>query len=161
MQTLFKATLAAALSMAAIVPAMADDEPILVHSQAAFAQWQADVTNSLDRRLVSAERSSRLTPESGIVQLRFTLDENGKPQGIRTVTSSGDWSTDRVAISAVRGLNQLDEAPVANVQGQTFQANIIFAKSEAQRDKLAAKLATMETARLARGETSGVISFGL
>lgn len=160
MQNLFKATLAAALSFAAIAPALADDEQITVQSQAAFAQWQADVTQSLDRRLVSTERASRTTSRSGIVQLRFTLDANGQPQGIRTMTSSGDRSTDRVAIGAVRGLTQLDDAPVANLEGQTFQANIIFAKSPAEHNRLASKLEKMETARLARGEDTRVISFG-
>lgn len=161
MQTLFKASLAAALSMAAIAPALAGDEPITVLSQAAYAQWQDEVTQSLDRRLVSVERANRATPVAGIVQLRFTLDENGQPQGFQTLTSSGDRATDRVAIGAVRGLTQLGDAPVAGAADKTFQANIIFAKSQAQHARLSQKLAKIESARLARSDSAGVISFGL
>ncbi|HSM53733.1 MAG TPA: energy transducer TonB [Erythrobacter sp.] len=161
MQTLIKTSLAAALSLAAISPALADEQ-IVVHSQAEMEQWKADVTRNLDRRLELAQRQMNATPRSGIVQLRFTLDENGRAENFQTLTSSGDRSTDMVATRAVRRVDNLDEAPIANADGQTFQANIIFANDFGEHDKLKAKLAKMESARLARNESEGkVVSFGL
>ncbi|MEE1876603.1 energy transducer TonB [Altererythrobacter litoralis] len=161
MQTLIKTSLAAALSLAAISPALADEQ-IVVHSQAEMDQWQADVTRNLDRRLEAAQHDTNVTPKSGIVQLRFTLDENGRAENFQTLTSSGDRSTDMVATRAVRRLGNLDDAPVANAEGQTYQANIIFADNMREHDRLQAKLAKMESAHLARSESEGkVVSFGL
>lgn len=161
MQTLIKTTLAAALGLAAVSPAIAGEEPIVVHSQAAMEQWSADVTHSLDRRLANAERQLRVKPVSGIVQLRFTLDSDGKPQAFETISSSGDRDTDTVARLAVRGLKQLDEAPVATADNQAFIANVIFANDREEEAKFVAKLAKMEGARLAM-DTDGprAISFG-
>ena len=162
MQTFIKTTLAAALSIAAISPALADEQQIVVQSTAAFEEWQADVTRSLDRRLANADRQTRTNPVSGIVQLRFTLDGYGVPHDFDVVTSSGDRSTDLVAKRAVRGLNQLSEAPVLDASGQTFQANIVFASNADEREMLTKKLAKMEQARLARSSSeTSVISFGL
>lgn len=161
MQTLIKTSLAAALSLAAISPALADEQ-IVVQSQAEMDQWQADVTRNLDRRLEVVQEQANVTPKSGIVQLRFTLDANGRAENIQTLTSSGDRSTDMVAKRAVRWLGNLDDAPIANAEGQTFQANIIFAQDFREYGSLEAKLAKMENARLARNDgDSKVVSFGL
>lgn len=161
MQTFIKTALAAALSIAAISPAMAGDEPIVVHSEAAMKQWQADVTRSFDRRLANAERQMLIRPANGIVQLRFTLDADGKPEDIETITSSGHRGTDAIARRAVQGLDQLDEAPVTNVADQVFIANVIFAQDSDQKTRLAAKLAKMEGARLAMStDGTSAISFG-
>lgn len=163
MQTLIKTTLAAALSIAAISPALADEQQIVVHSQSAMEEWQESVTHSLDRRLLTAKRQTRFTPTSGIVQLRFTLDADGAPQEFDFVSSTGDKRTDRIAKRAVSRLTQLDEAPVNNASAQTYQANIIFADSVEEHAKLAKKLAKKErAARLALGDSdTNVISFGL
>ena len=162
MQTFVKASLAAALSIAAISPAIAGEKQIVVESQAAMQEWQQDVGNSLDRRLVTATRQTRTNPVNGIVQLRFTLDASGKPHDIEVYSGSGDSATDTLAKRAVRGLTELAEAPVANAEAQTFQANIIFAEDARSYRKLAKKLAVSENVRLAQADSEGgVISFGL
>ena len=162
MKTLMKTTLAAALSIAAISPAIAGEKQIVVESQAAMQQWQKDVGQSLDRRLETAERQLRARPVDAIVQVRFTLDASGKPDDITVFSSSGDSTTDTVAKRAVRGLTQIADAPVSDASARTFQANIIFANDARSYRKLAKALNASEKVRMARADSEGgVISFGL
>ncbi|TWJ08915.1 energy transducer TonB family protein [Altererythrobacter ishigakiensis] len=162
MKTFMNTTIAVALSFAAASPAFAGEQEIVVQSQAAMQEWQQDVGNALDRRLVNAARQTRTATVSGIVQLRFTLDGAGMPHNIEVVNSSGDGRTDFVAKRAVRGLTQLADAPVADAESQTFQANIIFADNADTHKKLAKALTASEQARFARADSeSSVISFGL
>nr|WP_298898857.1 energy transducer TonB [uncultured Altererythrobacter sp.] len=163
MKTLMTTTLAAALSIAAFSPAIAGEQStIVVESESAMQAWQKDVGRSLDRRLATATKQTRIDPVSGIVQLRFTLDGSGKPRDISVLNGSGDTRTDFVAKRAVRGLTQLANAPVANASEQTFQANIVFADDKATYSKLAKALAASENIRMAQADSEGgVISFGL
>ena len=143
---LIKTITAAALGVAAISPAMADESPIVVQSTAAMEEWSANAARSV----------------SGIVQVRFELDDDGNPENLDVISSSGHRSTDGLAKRAVKGLRDLGDAPVANAGDQTFQANIIFASNEGEYAKLAYEIEKMETARLARNDAEGgVISFGL
>lgn len=161
MQTLIKATLAAALGMAAVSPALAGEQAIVVHSPAAMQAWSESVNGSLDRRLRQASRIHKVNPASGVVQLRFTIDADGKPQEMTVQTSTGDSRTDKLAMRAVRALPQLGDAPVRDLDQQTFQANIIFAQNRDEYARLAEKLAKSERARLARGGAEAqVLAFG-
>jgi TonB family protein len=161
MQTLIKTSLAAALGLAAITPAAADDTPILVESAAAMDEWRTDVSRSLDRRLRNIDQLDPARPRSGIVQLRFTLDEDGRAENLEVVRSSTNYRAEKIATRAVRGLTKLDQAPVADVGSRTFQANVIFARTFEELDELKAKLAKLETARLALAdEEEDVILLG-
>lgn len=152
---------AAALGLMAIAPAQADDQTILVESQEAMAEWQSDVTRSLNNHLFAATSSQRRQPQSGIVQLRFTVDANGDAENVEMISGTGDRSTDRVAKRAVSKVAYLDEAPISDVQSRTFQANIIFAKDLDEHEALKEKLAERERVRLARAkEEHEVILFG-
>ena len=154
MKTLIKTAFASALALGAVTataPAIAGDNDIIVQSQAAMEEWSQGVTRSLNRQLVAAERFSSTTPKPGIVQIRFTLDDNGNAENFKLYRSSGHNGTDNVAKRAVRKLRKLDEAPVSDVANRTFQANVIFAADRTEHRKLAAKLDKMERSRLARG----------
>lgn len=133
------------------VPAVAKDEPIVVQSQAALEEWTAEVSRDLSRNLRPGTSYSTFQPKSGIVQVSFTLNENGRAENFAFLSSSGNARTDGLAKHAVRQLRDLDEAPVQDVFEQTFLANIIFADSPAQRDQLIDQLAESERARLASG----------
>ena len=163
MKTLMTTTLAAALSIAAFSPAIAGEQgTIVVESESAMQEWQQDVGNSLDRRLTTATKQTRIDPVNSIVQLRFTLDASGKAHDIEVLNGSGDVRTDLVAKRAVRGLSRLADAPVADASAQTFQANIIFADDTATYSKLAKALVQSEKVRMAQADSEGgVISFGL
>ncbi len=144
----------AALALAAMSgfasPALAKQEPIVVLSEAAMESWSSEITKDLERQLYFAQHRPGYQPKNGVVQLRFTLNAEGKAHGFEYMQKTGNKMTDRLAKEAVRRLRDLDEAPVENVLEQTFVANIIFAKSIEQRDAFAAELAASERERLAQ-----------
>ncbi|MDC0886459.1 TonB family protein [Altererythrobacter sp.] len=155
--------IALALDAIALTPAGANSgqDDIVVSTSRAMQEWRADVSQSLGRNLLLAERWAKHNPDSGLVQIRFQLDEDGRPSKMETYRSSGSVSTDRAAAWAVRRLNNLDDGPVRIASGQTFQANIIFAESEAQKDRFEEKLAYIERRRLASNAAEkGVIALG-
>lgn len=164
MQKLFKSTITAAFGAAIMISAphaIAGEEQIVVAPSEAMAEWSADVTRSLNHRLQHTEALRRGTPVSSIVQLRFTLDENGRATDFTTHRSSGHRVTDRIAMRAVRGLDNLDQVPVSDTDGRVFQANIIFASDVFEHAKLASKLEQIERTRLARGGAEAdVITLG-
>ena len=164
MKSIIRNTLAPAMALgalAATVPATAGDQDIVVQSQPAMEQWSRDVTRSLNRQLVNVERLNNAVPRPGIVQVRFTLDENGRASDMTLLRSSGHAGTDSLAQKAVRKLRHLDEAPVRDVRGKLFQANIIYARDGYERDQLADELARSERSRIALGVNEAeVLSFG-
>lgn len=153
---------ALALGFSFAIPASAgEQEDILVTSSAAMEEWTAGVTRDLDRKLLHAERFRERAVSSGIVQLRFTLDQDGSPTAVKTYYSSANTGAVRTAHSAVKRLRDLDQAPVANASGATFQANIIFADNEEEKARFAKKLEKMERTRLASaGQSTMVITLG-
>ena len=152
---------AAALSLMAVAPVHAEDQTIIVESQEAMAEWQSDVTRSLNNRLLAEGSTPRRDLESGIVQFRFNVDANGDAQNIELLSGTGDRATDRAAQRAVSRVAHLEDAPVADVQSRTFQANIIFAKDHDEYNDLKAKLAKRERVRLASADIEReVILFG-
>ena len=166
MNTLKTFALAPVLALAALTPfaaAQAEEkhDDIVVTSPSAMADWQASTTRSLDRALQRSPLERTTTPDSGIVQVTFTLGADGRPQDVAIYDSSANWAAERSALYAVRRLGDIGDVPVTNPQGVQFLANIIFADSAIERDDLARTLAASETARLASGEpASAFIALG-
>ena len=164
MKTLIHAAAAVALAATALTPAIAEDaqDEIIVSPSKALENWRSDVSRDLSRHLDLADRWGKFNPDAGIVQVRFTLDANGRPTNMETYHSSGSVSTDRAAMWAVRRLSNLDEAPVRVTGGTTFQANIIFAETPAQKAEFSEKLAWIEKKRLASASAeNNVIALGM
>lgn len=149
----FAPVLALGMTLPLAVPASAGEstEDIVVRSQIEMERWQEDTTRSLNRALVRNPLERSASPSSGIVQVRFTMDENGRADDITLHSSSADWVAERIALSAVRRLGNLDEVPVSNAGDVQFLANIIFASDRNEQTELAKKLARSERARLASG----------
>lgn len=147
----FLAALAMAAALPLAAPASAGDD-ILVTSTSAMQEWQQEVTRDLDQRLLLAEKFTSRRPQSGIVQIRFELDENGKPVNLDTVYNSSGVSGERTASWAVRRLSNLDEVPVANASGARFQANIIYAESPQQKAEYLAELRETRNTRFAASD---------
>ncbi|MHA7820879.1 MAG: energy transducer TonB [Erythrobacter sp.] len=155
MNTYFRIALAPALALAATLPlatpAVAGEkhEDIVVTSRADLKAWQADATTRLNRALERFPRQHNSNPSSGIVRLTFEMGADGKPTNIKTVSNSTNWVSVRAARYAVRRLGDISDVPVTNVDDARFLANIIFANSFAEHDKLARELERAETARIA------------
>ena len=152
-----KFALAPSLALAALIPlatpAIAGSDDIVVTSQSEMDAWQKGATMRLNRVLARnpAERSA--TPGSGIVQVTFTLDEDGRPANIALHGSTAGRVAEQSAIYAVRRMGDLSDVPVANAKDAQFIANIVFANDRAERRDLFAELAQSEQTRLASGSS--------
>lgn len=159
--------LAPALALAALLPlasaAQAGEaaEPIVVTSPEKMKAWQKDTTRSLNRALEREGRRGGGSPSSGIVQLTFDLDEDGRPGNIEVRSNTANWTAANDARSAVRRLGDIGDVPVKNVQGARFLANVIFANDPVEHRDLAQELARSESARMAAaGSGSDLIVLG-
>jgi len=166
MHYIVRTSLAAASAFALTVPFAASakaptGEDILVNSPKEMEGWRQTATRDLNRKLELADRFRKTARPQGIVQVRFALDQNGKPVKMWTHSNTAGRSAERAAKWALRRMRSLDDAPVSDAKGRTFQANIIFARSLRQKEQLAAKLDRMERSRLAtRGGTDAVVILG-
>lgn len=142
------AALALALPFATSAVAGEKSDDIVV-SSAAMKEWQAETTKDLNRALgrVSVPVSTR--PNSAIVQVAFTLGADGKAENVELLDGQGNWAARRIAVNAVKRLNDLDTVPVRNPEDAQFLANIIFASTHERHKELAAKLWKSERARIA------------
>lgn len=153
------ACLALAATLPVAAPAVAQDG-VLIVSQSAMTQWQEARTKELDRLLLD-DRGQFGRPLAGIVQISFTLDENGRPAEIETVHNSAGIAAHRLARWAVSKMRDLDDVPAAQGGDVRFQANMIFADNERDREGLAVQLAALEQVRLAKAEPgTTVIAIG-
>lgn len=148
------AALAAALTLTVAAPAYAGDksDDIVVSSKSAMVTWQQDTTRQLNRMLARTPVAHTAAPNDTIVQIEFTLGEDGRPTDITLLDGDANWSARQTAIYAVRRLGDLSDVPVTNPQGTRFLANLIFADNAETRDQLAAKLDRSERTRLAAAD---------
>ncbi|MEM7779490.1 MAG: hypothetical protein AAF697_03750 [Pseudomonadota bacterium] len=141
-----KTAFAPAIALAAMVPlagaaqAGEADEQIVVTSQAAMEQWQANATRTLNSSLARPANARSASTGAGIVQVRFDMGVDGRPANIEIAHSSANRVAEHNARRAVRRLGDISDVPVTNADNAQFLANIIFAKTPEQRDELAIEL---------------------
>lgn len=156
------AAVAAAISLTLVAPVSAGEKapdtaaahsaPIVVHSQKAMEQWQADTTRDLNRALTRDPVARKVHPNNSIVEVAFRLGNDGKPENVRVVDGNGNWAARRAAKHAVRTLGTLGSVPIATPEGTRFLASIIFADTMEMHDKLAAKAAGSRAMRFAASD---------
>ncbi|MFL0354910.1 energy transducer TonB [Erythrobacter sp. GH1-10] len=129
--------------------ASGDGDDIIVRSQPAMDKWQAETTQDLSRYLRGGPVSSRARPNNAIVQVSFSVDEEGKPENVALFQSGGNWAANHMALRAVRRLKNLSEVPVSNPREVEFLANIIFADTDDHYERLSARLEQSESERIA------------
>ncbi len=156
------AALAFTLPFAAPAVAGEKSDGIVVRSQAALEEWQAETTKDINRSLRNAPIPNNARPNDSVVQITFTMGANGKPANIETLKGNGNWAARKSAMYAVRRLNDLDAVPVTNPQNAQFLANIFFASSVDVHKQLAVQLKKSERSRLANaeGETEYILLGG-
>jgi len=143
------AALAFTLPFAAPAMAGENSDGIVVRSQAALEEWQAATTKDINRSLKHARIPRNAFPNNAVVQVTFTLGADGKPENVAFLRGSGNWVARKVAMYAVRRLDDLDKVPVTNPQNAQFLANIFFASDKATHKQLAAQLEKAERTRIA------------
>ena len=142
---------AAGACMAALLPVTAlaegEGEDIVVSSGSAMQQWQQRTTAELNRALMREPPGA--TTENAIVQITFTLGEDGKATDQQFYNRDGSFLERSMAKRAIKSLDNLAEVPVADRSQTRFLASIIFANDPRSHSKLQARLRKMEQARLA------------
>ncbi len=88
-----------ALAIPFAAPAAAGDksEDIVVTSKAKMAEWQAATTKDINRSLRAAPIPNSSRPNTSVVQIAFTLGEDGKADNIEVLDGSGNWAARRAA----------------------------------------------------------------
>lgn len=158
MKTLTKfATLpvaAFALALPFAAPALAGEKSdgIVVTSQAKMDEWKAETTKDINRSLVNAPIPNNSRPNTAVVQIAFTLGDDGKPNNIEVLDGRGNWAARKAATYAVRRLDDLDQVPVTNAQNARFLANIFFAGTPEDYKALKTQLKKSEAQRLAAAD---------
>lgn len=141
-------TCAAAVATAALATPLASQEILVSPTEDGVAHFVRTVSQQLDRNLARVILPLR-TEANGTVRVRFEVDEAGHAANIRYYSRSGDRVADRAAMQAVAQLGNRDPLPSEFVEGQLVQANIIFARSEADYMRQAKQLANAEAERIA------------
>ncbi|MDG5747828.1 hypothetical protein P8Q88_06515 [Qipengyuania sp. XHP0207] len=163
MKTLLTFALAATASAAALaVPVSAGGEQdIVVRSPTqSLNEWKADMNAQLDRKLIRSDGFRNQGPMTAIVQIRFTLDEEGKPTNLQTLHHSGARRAAYASRFAVRSLRGFDEAPLPDARAAVYQANLIFARNDREKAELKAELDRVDQARIAANGAPDVIMLG-
>ncbi len=163
MKTYTRYTVTAAAALALAMPFAApvsanpaatatNSQEIVVKSRAAMEEWQAETTKDLNRALARVPLARKVLPNNAVVQVAFTLGEDGKPDNIEVLRGTGNWAARKTAELAVRHLDNIASVPVANPQDANFIANVIFASTPRKRDELAAALWESEARRIAASD---------
>lgn len=126
----------------------ADMQDILVLPISEQAVIAACVAGALDEELQGKRFNSRMT-RSGIVKVRFVTNGAGVADNISLYDGSGTNQLDRAALRAIRRMSDLAPSPFADGHGQLMQANIIFAGSGHEAERLARRLNREEATRIA------------
>lgn len=124
-----------------------NNDDIVVRSVTAMEQWQSKTTTELNRALMREPPGA--TTENAIVQITFTLDEEGKAENLQFYNRDGSWLERNMAKRAISRLETLAEVPVANPGEAQFLASIIFANDARNYARLQRRLEKLESARLA------------
>lgn len=160
MNKLFSLTFATALSAAVLAaPLMA--QSIVVTPNPTYDVFVERVTDDLERQINRSAGAAGLPDVSGITIVRFQRGEDGKPHKLSVTRKSGDRKLDRFAMRSVQRLSSLGAVPIGVEDDQIYQANIIFARSTKDGDRLSARLAQEEAARIASSPAERqVFAFG-
>ncbi|QUL37033.1 hypothetical protein [Erythrobacter sp. JK5] len=150
-----------ALAVSFAAPAAAGkSQDIVVTSHAAMQEWQQETTRDLNHALTRAPVARTVRPNDAVVQITFTLGEDGKAENLEVLDGKGNWAARKAAIYAVKRLDGLGDVPVYNPESAQFLANIIFASNREIHDQLAAKATSEMRERYAQAESERYILLG-
>ena len=163
MKTLTTFAFAAAASTAVLsVPLSAGaEQDIVVRSPTqSMAEWKSDMNAQLGRKLGRSDGFRNQGPMTAVVQIRFTLDEEGKPTNLQTLHHEGARRAAYASRYAVRSLRGFDDAPLPDARAAVYQANLIFARNDREKAELKAKLDRVDRARIAANGAEDVVMLG-
>lgn len=152
MQDVIAAAAFSALAMMSIPIAAQQantSEPIVVSSTQAERSWLEAASHELEEQLARIEtRRLNARQGSGIVQILFNHNAEGKPENLTVYSHSGNPRISRKAMQAITRMEITQPLPQA-FEGEQFLANFVFALNDRQARTLHERLDVMEQARLA------------
>ena len=141
------------LSTALAVPLASQDITVTPGPRGEQA-FVAKVSSDLNRELGHVYLSPR-DHASGLAMVHFRIGAQGRVTDVKLHHRSGDFTVNRVALAAVRRLDNLGAVPVGYPDDQIMQANIILATSERDLNRLNRQLDKLEAARINQAARSG------
>jgi len=161
MKTLRNATIALASAGIALSAPLAaqdhsqhEDNTIFVQPTSAEAEYVTQVGRQLDRNLARFSFPLR-TQVVGVVRVRFTANHEGEAENLTLIGESGSNQLDRAALWAIGRLNDITPDFEGSVEGREIQANIVFANSERQAERMIAQVMREEAIRMAEARERG------
>jgi len=147
MQRILSSGIVAVLLGAGITLPLASQEITVTPGSRDAQAFVTEVSHALDRQLDRIYVSPRQSA-SGIAQIRFQIDAEGRPVNANLFRRSGDSVVDRVAMRAVQRLGDIGQLPAGYPDDQIVQANIILARSQSDLRQLQKRLHKIEAARV-------------
>ncbi|WP_340588527.1 energy transducer TonB [Erythrobacter alti] len=157
MKTLRIATIAlasAGIALSAPLAAQDQDSSILVQPSSETTEYVARVAEQLDQNLARAHIPFR-SHDNGVVRVRFTANGAGEAEDVEIVGRSRSRDLDRAALWAVNRLSDISPDFAGHSEGQLIQANIIFANTERQAERIARRVAREDAAQMALARQRG------
>ena len=140
---LIKATIAASLACLAAAPGPSQQTapPVIVTATPLTVHgWSSTVAQKLDRNLEYPAPLFRQLYAQGLVTVRFSCDERGRPANLAIASSSGSRALDRAALRAVARIDTLHPLPSGANGGERFAARVLFADSQESSDRMMRKI---------------------
>ncbi len=98
--------------------------------------WSNRVAQSLDNELAYPRPLGTADYNSGLSKITFHCSDAGVPSDVSIAGSSGSRDLDRAAMHAVMQISTLHPLPDGVSHDQAFQAWIVFAGDEQERDRM-------------------------
>lgn len=141
---------------------LASATPGIVVTGRSMDVFTRDVTRDLQSQLSRTPLPYRME-RTGIVSVRFHATPQGGTRDLTIHRSSGTGVLDRTAQRAVLRMSSFAPLPAGIRESDTFQANIVFANSESESERLQRRFEKTEANRLRTAGTKGhaVLAFGV
>ncbi len=154
--------LAPLLAAPAIAGGHSQEPPITVQGQhETVAQWSDRVGHSLDRGLAYPKPMGTANYNQGLAKVAFHCSQDGRPDGVALISSSGSRDLDRAAMQAVQRIQTLHPLPDGIGHDRAIQAWVAFAPdadSLAQMTRRTHQQAEMANAQVEKARQSQVAS---
>lgn len=105
-----------------------------------YEKWTDRTASRLSRSIRSAASLYRDSASTGYARVQFRLGEQGEPENVALAGSSASSSINRISMRAIRSMGSLYPLPQDVRSGSKFEAWIIVANDDAERETMLTSL---------------------
>jgi periplasmic protein TonB len=109
------------------------------------AQWSQRIGHSLNQQIVYPRQMGIANFNEGVARVGFHCSEDGRPDGVSLIRSSGSRDLDRAAMQAVQSIRTLHPLPDGVSHERGMEAWVAFAPDEESLQRM-----TRDTSRAAQ-----------